>query len=361
MSEPKKKILIIENEPVPFQKLYKNINRHLGKRFEIFPKIDDYSHTPLSYDYFLEKVILVSDTTTLLEYYKDIDLFIIDIILSTHHGIDGLEIEKLIKKTFVKNPREVLIVSNRRDSVGNHIWKGEERFENQVVKRIKKIYGIKDWRLFGGTYSYWHSLIENMQSFGLIDTIITVIKDLGVRLRQLIHMGIISVFYLLIVITGYYALNSMWKEFMPNNHVAEKADSNLSQASTVVALTHLSDARKVEETMVLEHAEKIFLYLLPIFIVFGFFNYYKTNVSVYFYDGNILPEDQAASVKSMNLTKSIFVSSIISFTLIKLIDELFFSAKVDVSILIASGVLLLLLMCYFILLNKHTEEDQHKK
>lgn len=166
---------------------------------------------------------------------------------------------------------------------------------------------------------------------------------------------------------------SMWREFSPSGEkiqrteqIVAKTDSltvSTKQDSVATANQYLNNIihkRKVEETMILEHAEKIFLYLLPIFIVFGFYIYYNSNIKIYFYYGKILPEDQQASVKSMNLTKSIFVSSIISFTVIKVIDELFFNTKPDHFLLYASGVLLLILMAYFILFNQHNSEGHSK-
>ncbi|WP_233166037.1 hypothetical protein [Pedobacter sp. ASV12] len=107
---------------------------------------------------------------------------------------------------------------------------------------------------------------------------------------------------------------------------------------------------------IFEPAENIFLYLLPVFILFGFYNYYKTNTSIYLLNGNKDRINEEVSTRSMNLTKMIFISTIISYLLIKIIEQIFYGdEKLELMYrLYASGGVLLLLMTFFLLMyRKH--------
>jgi len=374
MKPNKRKILVIENESNQFIKIAETIESYLGDHFDVYPKIDGDKGTPENFNYFLEDIVEMNDTETLLGHYKDIDLFIIDILLKSDESVDGLELEKKIRHMRGENRPEILLISSRDDKLlKNLLWKGPD-FHSNLIKKIIELFPDVEKRDKDKRFTYWKYLELNSKRFGMMNTIIVLIKDAGRRWRQLIHMLITVIFYILIMLTSGYGFMSMWREFSPSGERIQKTEAivaktdSISTASTEAdsagtANQYLNDIihkRKVEETMILEHAEKIFLYLLPIFIVFGFYIYYNSNIKIYFYDGKILPEDQQASVKSMNLTKSIFVSSIISFTVIKVIDELFFNAKPDHFLLYASGVLLLILMGYFILLNQHNSENHSK-
>ncbi|MET0394751.1 MAG: hypothetical protein ABW019_16515, partial [Chitinophagaceae bacterium] len=114
-----------------------------------------------------------------------------------------------------------------------------------------------------------------------------------------------------------------------------------------------------KETIILKKAEHIFLYLLPIFIVFGFFNYYKTNTRVYFIEGNLDSVRHEDSTKGMNMTKVLFIASLVSYVLIKTIEEIF-SNPVNWIKLVAAGTLLAMLMKYYLLLDKRNHPQSAK-
>ncbi|MBK7706588.1 MAG: hypothetical protein IPJ30_12635 [Acidobacteria bacterium] len=112
-----------------------------------------------------------------------------------------------------------------------------------------------------------------------------------------------------------------------------------------------SEGHSIDKSL-LETAERIFLYLMPVFIVLGFYNYYRFTMHVVLQGRNISPANHESSVRTMDLSKTLFLSSIISFVLIKGIEELFYSSVANVTKLAAFRILLLMLMTYFLILVK---------
>jgi len=110
------------------------------------------------------------------------------------------------------------------------------------------------------------------------------------------------------------------------------------------------------EASVLKISEHIFLNLLPIFIVFGFLNYYTRSARNALLKTNQKFEDDERSAKPMNFSKVLFVSSMISYVVIKVIEALSLeedpARHVNIPVLISYGGLLVILMVYFIILNR---------
>ena len=111
-------------------------------------------------------------------------------------------------------------------------------------------------------------------------------------------------------------------------------------------------ANPSNDTNILVISEYIFLSLLPIFIVFGFFNYYKNNTRIYLTGIGLDDREDVSSTKMMDLTKKLFISSVISYIMIKIIEVVFRDGNIETSKIIAASFLLSILMIYSILLNK---------
>ncbi|HEV7642924.1 MAG TPA: hypothetical protein VGO50_03200 [Pyrinomonadaceae bacterium] len=109
------------------------------------------------------------------------------------------------------------------------------------------------------------------------------------------------------------------------------------------------------DSAVLQLVEHIFLNLLPIFVVSGFFNYYMRSARNLILNANQGYIDDEQSAKPMNFSKILFVSSIISYVVIKIIDTLSTTSTqaIDLTVLISYGALLLMLMLYFFFLHRH--------
>ncbi len=331
-------ILIVEDDALHFEIITNAINkdlRHLVKLFPINILDKDKDLNDLN---FLIAKLQEEKFQEVGDFYKNIDLFIIDATLTPKSDKLGIKFLTHLQKKYSQN-FQAIVISNTEE-VGqlvdtrifpfiSKIKHGiNDNFSIELAKTIKNIFKLgspdttkelpfkklflKYIQLFGWKYAFhslWIFLTENIQ-------------------RHIIDKIVLLLFYILMIATiaygGYNIMHSICNAFVNTN----------------------------DETMILKIAEHIFLNLLPIFIVFGFFHYYKTNIRVFLLDGNTFSVDDDVSTKTMNLTKILFISSIISYVLIKIIEEIFINKTSDITKLISSGILLLTLMSYFILLEK---------
>jgi len=155
--------------------------------------------------------------------------------------------------------------------------------------------------------------------------------------------------YILLVITTVYALTNVAitviKATQNPIKVLFQTPSKNGESPTNV---NSSSA----ETLILETVEHIFLYLLPLFIILGFFHYYKNNARYSLVDKSTGTVEEESSTKSMNITKVLFVSSIISYVIIKIIEKVFIYNITNPTQLISYGVLLSLLMLFYLFLSR---------
>lgn len=102
-----------------------------------------------------------------------------------------------------------------------------------------------------------------------------------------------------------------------------------------------------EFPFILTFSEHIFLYFLPVFILFGLLNYYKFELRPYLLNNH---EQSRSGEKHLQLSKKLFFSNVLSYTSLKLIEELFFDfSKTNSMQLIAIGVFYFLLVGYVLL------------
>jgi len=109
-----------------------------------------------------------------------------------------------------------------------------------------------------------------------------------------------------------------------------------------------------KDTSILKISEHIFLSLLPIFIVLGFFQYYRNNAENSLITNNFPRNSDENSTKTMNLTKTLFLSSIISYLVIKIIEMIFYppdNTPFDFWKILIAIILLTFLMIYYISLD----------
>lgn len=162
-------------------------------------------------------------------------------------------------------------------------------------------------------------------------------------LRKIIDPLILFSFYFLILLTTVYGVYKSSYEVIKSFKGSEKKIELVDGVETIIE----SDV----DTYILLICEHIFLYFLPVFILFGFIVYYKGDLRTRLLDGNYNLIDHDLSVKSIYVTKTLFISSILSYVIIKFIEEVFFE-EVDVSTLLASGSLILILIVYLIFSGK---------
>lgn len=122
---------------------------------------------------------------------------------------------------------------------------------------------------------------------------------------------------------------------------------------TSKSIKHLKIENKPDEfPFVLEFSEYIFLYFLPIFILFGILNFYKLEWKRQL--GNSNKTDPNAANK-LNLSKKLFFTSVFSYMTLKIIDILFFDyVKYTFNSfhMISIGVFFILILLFIVLTSK---------
>ena len=105
--------------------------------------------------------------------------------------------------------------------------------------------------------------------------------------------------------------------------------------------------------------EELFLIILPVFIFVGFYIYYLLRYrNIISTNKEISSELKQFANKSLHLTKSLFLSSIISYTIIKILDAISKeSTLTDTTIikLISYGLFFLILLFYYLKMLKKNE------
>jgi len=343
-----KKILIIEDESPHFIQ----IRDALGKfhnTFEIHPSKNNDTDNDLDNRGYLMDVIIKNDPTTfdlIVNHYKDIDLFIVDVSLvsrvsSDKIGIDFLNFLK--QKNYRLGNYKILITSRHNsDSLGNlnfdfdpdinYVSKSrwEDLFPNEIVRCVK--------RLFDLDVSASNVIINessDSSKFYKKEWWITLPEKIE---KHLINRFILFVYYIILFATGFYAI---WGTISQTIHVIfDNKDNDTA-------------------TKYLEYVEHIYLYFLPLFIVFSFLSYYKSTIEIKLTGGNIYDIDHKGAMKSLENSKQILLSSILTFTIINIIQKVFIDGITNIVSLISYGIFLIILMTYSIFQLKINHEKKN--
>jgi len=169
-----------------------------------------------------------------------------------------------------------------------------------------------------------------------------------------------SLYFLLLLTTSYALINvsiTLFKAGQKSVSVLfqqkippQNANVPLQNTDPTSSINSESIKADKTETLVLETVEHIFLYLLPLFIILGFFHYYKNNARYSLVDKSTGTVEEESSTKSMNITKVLFVSSIISYVIIKIIEKVLIEGVINPIQLTSYGILLLLLITFYLFL-----------
>jgi hypothetical protein len=122
-----------------------------------------------------------------------------------------------------------------------------------------------------------------------------------------------------------------------------------------------SSKKDLETLKIIEH---IFVYILPFLVLLGLYYYFESNFKTKLINSGISDiEDIEQSKSNLNTTKTLFISSMMSYTVIKIIEKLFIekASNLDTKYLIAYGIFLLLLMTYLILSHNHDKPKEEKE
>jgi small-conductance mechanosensitive channel len=218
----------------------------------------------------------------------------------------------------------------------NAIEKREKNFEKRISRQLElqKLYEK-------GRY-YIHRLILTSLYILLVFTTVYAVVNIGLTIsKETIYA--VRVFF---SNSSEGPKNIENPQSLPVQSTNEEGENEISPKSAYAGKSNKT------ETLTLETAEHIFLYLLPLFILLGFFHYYTKNAQFSLIQGSTETVDYEASTISVNLTKILFISSIISYVIIKVIEEILIKGVTNPTKLISFGLLLLLLMSYYLFLDK---------
>jgi len=333
-----KKILIIEDDSSHFEDIKKAFEK-CNNSFEIYPQKNNDVDTDLNNMGFLMDSILKNDTddnifNLIVTKFKDIDLFVIDAVLVNSVSDDRLGIDFsnfLTKINYRLGFYKIIITSGHNyDKLGNLNFnfnsdtqfvsksKWEHKFPNEIVKLAINLLNISDCNILENINSNSEKFYDKVWWITLIDKVE----------KHLINRFILLIIYLIVIITGIYALYGTVSIFFNSNF-------------------------KNNDTNLLAYVEHIYLYVLPLFIVFSFLSYYKSTIEVKLTGGNIRDIDNEGAMKSLNNSKIILLSSLLFFTIIKIIDKLFENEDINVTSLISYGIFIIILIAFILLHNRN--------
>jgi hypothetical protein len=326
----KKRILLVEDDAPQYLKILRSLKKDFGNNVEVLPSQENVDQANLSVNKVFIGKLIEGNFAEISAKYSKINVYIVDVYLLDDVAQIGIDFSKYIINHVVGD-YDVIIISNTE--INDEILRKNPRvifmgktdpgshFERDLAKKVGSLIGAIDATksTFGERlHDFWESLRK--------------IADRTID--KLIYIS----FWILLVATTLYAV----KNILLTIWESSSSDSHKS------------------ETLILQTSEHIFLYLLPIFIVFGFFHYYKNNSRISLLGGFSNRNDSDNATKTMNLTKMLFISSIISYVLIKVIEEIFVIKTMDLTRLISFGLLLLMLMAYFIFLERHEKPSRNE-
>ncbi len=340
------KILVLEDRINDFNLMVKPLIEIFGNGIEVYPKEGKEKNIEQFY-FFRQEVVQTSEFKLIIDHYKDsIDLFILDAHLLDDKDMLGKKFYKYLKEINYRNgDYKIIEVSSGPSEIkkfdATFISKSDNpMYYNLIVRKVSELFPnlkVNEDRT---------SEIGAVK-LGYLDRFVTFLGKVDKFARWSIHAITVVSFYLLLPISVIFAL---YKILLGFKEIALAPGANSEQTST-------DQAKTIQHGIeIFAPAENIFLYLLPVFILFGFYNYYKTNTSIYLLNGNKERINEDASTRSMNLTKMIFISTIISYLVIKIIEQIFYGKEqLDLIHKIgAAGGILLLMMTFFLLMyRKH--------
>lgn len=174
---------------------------------------------------------------------------------------------------------------------------------------------------------------------------------------------IIEFFYIsAIILTIVYGSNLFLKKIFKKQTINEDSNQILNGCKDIT--------EKIPK--LLEYSEYLFLLLIPVIILIGFYNYYKIDLKyILLHNSSNIGKDSFNNSKDIKLSKTLFFSSIISFSVIKIIEVIFYPKKFicnnedsiisdysNVKELITYGVFLIIIISYQVLTQKTQKKSK---
>ncbi|HRH48286.1 MAG TPA: hypothetical protein PLP23_06030 [Panacibacter sp.] len=340
----RKKVLIIEDQGEIFSRIMKAYEQNQSQ-FEVFPKLKNGIDSTYNNWGHLMDTIRKREFDKILtsEFYKDVDLFVVDLTLLHVKSVDRIGVE-FLNHLYDSNYRMgefKFIICTRyiKEHIGNlklefnqdkqYVYKptsGKSRFPEEVVEKsveLLKLHSIKTEspkkKLKFWETEFWEELPKGIE-------------------KNFIHRILLAIFYCLILATAIYALVGICWE--------------------TIHKVHDIFTTEIKATEFLKYVEDMFLFTLPLFIVFSFVSYYKSTIAIKLTGGDTRDIDHDGAMKSLNNSKFILLSSLLSFTIIKIVDNLFEDVEISIDRLVSYGALLIILMVYILLQHRNAHDKK---
>lgn len=289
---------------------------------------------------------------------EGIDIFIIDNCLINNRDNTGVDIINMLhdkKKSNlilltndVKTNDKIDKIKSKASVFYKYDYRSKEDILNYIesitgLKRInssKKKYTVEEFndhihQVIGFTlkiltvlaliFGVFRLSLSGVETFSHKNTTETVVVESGEKLKDL----------------------PQDKTMSHNDRVNDTDDSSMPP--------HKKEEENKESLALLELAESAFLNFLPFFIIFSFMGYYNSYLKNVLLGSNAEKVDAERSIETLKISKILFISSIIATLIIKIIEVLM-REEFDPLHLIPHGVLLIILMLYYVFLEK----DSHK-
>ena len=402
-----KKILIIENDISDFSSIKEIISSKV-KTTKIFPLNNNESSNANDYSNF--KILVRelrknnADYEKIMKYYigeNKIDLYIVDISLSSSDDNLGIEFLKyLYENSYLNNNYIILSGHTFIEAEMNYLKNLPFKINNdneyvqkstndrKLITLIKEKLHLSDELIntesdeMSGTDAEGNNKKNNI--------LIKIWKKLTINgygsfIRRIVHQLITIFFFLLFMIALRYAFNGIWEgatykksdnisHTINNSHnkslnVSRDMSSDTNNKTKIDKQEDtINDKEKIkkektnnekndDETIKLKFIEKIFLYLIPLFVLFGFYEYYRLSTGALLNEENSGEYNPENALKSLSNTKGILLATFLSFGLIKAIEIIFIQKVKELETLIGIGVYLIIIMSYLLISHINNKEN----
>ena len=259
-------------------------------------------------------------------------------------------------------------LENRLEYANNEIKKLQVIIANS--RKIKNTENVKFNRFMNETLDPWLSNLIRfsfviMTSIGIIFAIV----NFGIDGKKLIDNSKKE------TIEKEIYLEKFTERVITKDTTILKALSDIQRNNLkAVTISLAKDYPKIKQNnrdvKLLKFIEHIFIYLIPILVFLGLYYYYSINYSGFLRNKGRESDDNPDLEKvkigkakdALQLTKSLFISSILAYTIIKVIEKVVLAESnkmPNTEILISYGVFILLLMGYLVFshIGEHKKND----
>lgn len=355
-----KKILLIEDEIGTFNNVKKLIQQNMDD-VEVYPQVEKTDEGDLNSRVGLIEELKKSNDESfqnVIETHKNIDLYIVDIALIKSDNIGSaflkyLKDKHLLNNNFIIHSKygyKTLLDDKTNgfdfDGSTQYVEKGDDE---KLVKLISTKLNIKNSK-------------NNNNGNKLAQ-----LKDNPLRL---VHWLISFFLFILIGLSIYYAGKGIFyndiikKEYkyvveptkVENPTIILDSLNINSKIESTFKNNEITSSKKSNETSKLIFIEHIFLYLLPLFVLLGFYEYYSQSIGALLNKGKSENYNPTKAMTSLNNSKMILLASLLSFSLIKAIDIIFVNKETNVITIVSIGFFILILMTYIIIIHKQEHD-----